>query len=275
MCGKACNDTSVPSKLAIRFAVGATTLALLTVLERRFPLRHQRHPANRRLVVNLAVGAIGFAAVTLAYGVVVLGAIDWAADHQVGVVRWLALPGWVAVPLIVILLDYTLWIWHWLNHRVALLWRFHAAHHADLDLDASTALRFHPGELLLSLPFRAVQVVVIGATLWPLFIWEGLLFAFTQFHHSNLRLPERADGMLSHAIITPRLHGIHHSRRPAELHANFGTLLSVWDRLHRVRVTDVAQDSIDIGLPHQADSRALGVTASLGVPFHRGVPSRV
>ena len=264
----------MPSRLAIRFAVGAATLIALTVLERRFPLRRPRHRANRRLVVNLALGAIGFAGVTAAYGVVVLAAVDWSADRGLGLVRWLTLPGWVAAPLIVILLDYTLWIWHWLNHRVGLLWRFHAAHHADLDLDASTALRFHPGELLLSLPFRAVQVVVIGATLWPLFIWEGLLFVFTQFHHSNLRLPERADRALSQVIITPRLHGIHHSRRPAELHTNLGTLLSLWDRLHRVRVTDVAQDSIDIGLPHQADPHALGVTASLAVPFHRSVPPR-
>nr|MBA3405711.1 fatty acid hydroxylase [Gemmatimonadaceae bacterium] len=84
----------------------------------------------------------------------------------------------------------------------------------------------------------------------------------------------RADRFLSHAIITPRLHGIHHSRRPAELHANFGTLLSIWDRLHRARVTDVAQGSIDVGLPHQAESQALGVTASLAMSFHRSVPPR-
>jgi sterol desaturase/sphingolipid hydroxylase (fatty acid hydroxylase superfamily) len=264
----------VPSKLAIRFAIGAATLIALTLLERRFPLRRQRHRANRRLVVNLAVGAIAFAGVTLVYGVVVLAAVHGADERGLGLVRWLALPRWVAVPLIVVLLDYTLWIWHWLNHRVVMLWRFHAAHHADLDLDASSALRFHPGELLLSLPFRACQVVLIGATLWPLFIWEGLLFVFTQFHHSNLRLPERADRVLSQLVITPRLHGIHHSRRPAELHANFGTLLSIWDRLHRARVTDVAQDTIDIGLPHQGDPSALGVTASLMVPFHRSAPPR-
>lgn len=262
------------AKLAIRFAVGAVTLVVLTVLERRFPLRRPRYRANRRLVVNLAVGAIAFVGVAFAYGVIVVPAADWAAHRGIGLVRWLALPGWLAAPLIVILLDYTLWTWHWLNHRVGLLWRFHAAHHADLDLDASTALRFHPGELLLSLPFRAVQVVVLGATLWPLFVWEGLVLVFTQLHHSNLRLSERVDRGLSQLIITPRLHGIHHSRRPAELHANFGTLLSVWDRLHRARVADVAQDAIDIGLPHQAEPRALGVAASLMVPFHRSVPPR-
>ena len=115
---------------------------------------------------------------------------------------------------------------------------------------------------------------MIGATLWPLFIWEGLVFVFTQFHHGNLRLPGRVDRMLSQAIITPRLHGIHHSRRPEELHRNFGTLLSVWDRLHGSRVTEVDQASIDVGIPHQADVSALGVTASLAVPFHRNGPPR-
>lgn len=264
----------MPSKVAIRFAVGATTLVALTILERRFPLRRQRHRANRRLVVNLAVGTVAFACVAVVYGVVVLAAVDWSADHGTGLVRWLALPDWVAAPVTLVLLDYTLWIWHWLNHRVALLWRFHAAHHADLDMDASTALRFHPGELLLSLPFRAVQVVLIGATLWPLFVWEGLVLVLTQFHHSNLRISERADRLLSQVIITPRLHGIHHSRRPAELHANFGTLLSLWDWLHRVRVTNVTQDSLDIGLPRQADPHALGVAESLLRPFHRSAPPR-
>ena len=179
----------------------------------------------------------------------------------------------LATVLAVLLLDYTLWQWHWLNHHVGFLWRFHAAHHADLDLDASTALRFHPGELLLSVPFRAVQVIVLGVSAGPLVLWETLVLAFILFHHSNLRLPARLEKILGLLVITPRVHGIHHSRRPSELHRNFGTLTSVWDRLHGLRVTDVPQDTIEIGLPAQP-THQLGFGETLAVPFHREVPLR-
>lgn len=255
-----------------RVVVSVGVFAALTALERRFRLRPVRHRANRRLVINLAVGTIAFGLVAIAHGTIVVGAVALAERHHVGIVRWLGLPPMVAAPVVMVLLDYTLWVWHWLNHRVPGLWRFHAAHHADLDLDASTALRFHPGELTLSLPFRALQVVVIGASLAPLVAWEGLVFVLVVFHHSNLRLPAPLDAALGQIMITPRLHGIHHSRHPAELHRNFGTLLSIWDRLHGVRVTMVSQETIDIGLPQQANEHALGIRASLALPFQRVAP---
>lgn len=258
--------------LLLRMMVGAGAFVALTALERKFPLRQPRHRASRRLVVNLVIGAAAFGLVALAYATIVSSAVSWAEQHEMGIVRWLGLPWWIAAPVVVVLLDYTLWVWHWLNHASRGLWRFHAAHHADLDLDTSTALRFHPGELALSLLFRAMQVVVIGASLGALVFWEGLVFVFVQFHHSNLRLPARIDGALSHVIITPRLHGIHHSRRPSELHSNFGTLLSIWDRVHGLRVTEVAQSTIDIGLPHQPGDHALGVAGSLALPFGHPPP---
>jgi sterol desaturase/sphingolipid hydroxylase (fatty acid hydroxylase superfamily) len=263
----------MPLSFVVRTLVALVVFASFTVLERRVPLRRPRHATNRRLAINVALGALAFGAIALAYRAMVLSSVRWSADHEIGVVRWIPMPRWIAAPLAIVLLDYTLWMWHWLNHRVAFLWRFHAAHHADLDLDASTALRFHPGEMLLSLPVRAAQVAVIGVSLGPLVAWELLVFACTQFHHSNLALPERVDRALSRAVITPRLHGIHHSRRPGELHANFGTILALWDRLHRVRVVDVPQDTIDVGLPGQAP-HALGLPASLAVPFHRRAPAR-
>ncbi|MDQ3340813.1 MAG: sterol desaturase family protein [Myxococcota bacterium] len=261
-------------RTALRFALLLASFVTLTIAERRRPLRRPTNPANRRLVINLVVGAVGFGALALLYNGVVVRTVRWSAEREVGLLRWLEIPEWVASPLAVVLLDYTLWHWHWLNHRVPLLWRFHAAHHADLDLDASTALRFHPGELVLSLPFRAAQVALLGVALGPLLVWETLVALFVQFHHSNLRLPTRFERVLGGLIITPRIHGIHHSRRPRELHSNFGTLLSLWDRLHGLRVVDVPQDSIAIGLPHQRDRRALGARASLRLPFARRIPSK-
>jgi len=146
----------------VRLALGATVFTALVLAERAWPLRRATQWKWRRVFINLAIGALGGAALALVYGPVVLGSVERARGVEFGLLRWIPLPGWLAAALAVILLDYTLWIWHWLNHRVPLLWRFHAAHHADLDVDASTAFRFHIGELLLSVPFRALQVAFIG-----------------------------------------------------------------------------------------------------------------
>ena len=259
--------------MPVRLVLGAVTLASLTLGERLRPLRRPVGSAWRRLAVNLAVAALAFGAVALVYGTVVVGAIAWAERHGVGLVRWLGVPSTIASVLAVVLLDYTLWHWHWLNHRVGVLWRFHAAHHADVDLDASTALRFHPGELVISVLYRALQVIAIGVSLDALAAWETLVLVFTMFHHSNLRLGSRFERVLGAVVITPRVHGIHHSRRPRELHSNFGTLSSVWDRLHGLRVTEVDQASIEIGIPGEA-SRVLGVAATLALSFRAEVPAR-
>ena len=259
--------------IVVRLLIGAVAFASLTLAERIRPLRRTVGSTPRRIAINLAIAALAFSAVALVYGTIVGGAVAWADRNGVGLTRWLAVPWPIANVLVVVLLDYTLWHWHWLNHRVGVLWRFHAAHHTDLDLDASTALRFHPAELLLSVPFRALQVVAIGASMPALAVWETAVLVSTMFHHSNLRIAPRLERILGWIVITPRVHGIHHSRRPRELHRNFGTISSAWDRLHRVRVTEVDQATIEIGIPGQSE-RLLGVAATLSVPFHREAPPR-
>ena len=259
--------------ILVRLALGMVAFGSLTLGERIRPLRRTVGSTSRRLLVNLAIAVLAFGAVALVYGTVVGGAVAWADNHDVGLLRWLAAPGPIAGVLAVVLLDYTLWHWHWLNHRVGVLWRFHAAHHTDLDMDASTALRFHPGELLLSVPFRALQVVAIGASMPALATWETLVLVFTMFHHSNLRIAPRFERILGWIVITPRIHGIHHSRRPRELHRNFGTISSIWDRLHRARVTDVNQATIVIGIPGQSEG-VLDVATTLSLSFHREPPPR-
>lgn len=256
-----------------RVALASLVYVALYFAERKWPLRRFMDAGLRRVAVNLAIGALAFSAVGVIYGSVVVGALTWSERNAFGLIRVFGASGWVAGLLAVVLLDYTLWHWHWLNHRVGFLWRMHAAHHADLDLDASTALRFHPGELLLSVPYRALQVSLLGVSAGPLVVWETLVLVFILFHHSNLQLPRRLEDALGKFVITPRVHGIHHSRRPRELHSNFGTLLSWWDRLHRSRVVDVPQATIEVGLPKQS-ARALGLSDALLLPFRREAPPR-
>jgi sterol desaturase/sphingolipid hydroxylase (fatty acid hydroxylase superfamily) len=259
---------------AIRVALGGGVLIPLLIGEQARPLRRVTQPKCRRVVINVAFGGLGGAAVALIYGPLVIGPAEQARHAGIGVVRWLHLPAWASAFLAFVLLDYTLWIWHLLNHRVPLLWRFHAAHHVDLDLDASTALRFHPGELLLSVPFRALQVAVIGVDVPVLLAWEAALLVATEFHHSNLRLPLKLERVLRALFVTPRMHGIHHSIAPREVNSNFGTLLTAWDRLHRTFVHGVRQRDIVIGLAEYRDLDLLRFLNSLAFPFTSGLRPR-
>jgi sterol desaturase/sphingolipid hydroxylase (fatty acid hydroxylase superfamily) len=179
----------------------------------------------------------------------------------------LGLPRWAEEALAFLLLDYTLWVWHVLTHRWPPLWSYHAVHHADLDLDASTGIRFHPVEMLASVPWRLAQVVLIGAGPRALGRWQSALFLSVLFHHSNLRLPLRLERALAHVFVTPRQHGIHHSVLRDEMDSNWSSLLNVWDRLHGTLRLDVPQDAITIGLPSPRDPRALAFPRLMTMPF--------
>ena len=255
--------------IPLRLAVGGALLAVLFVAEERWPLRARVEPKLVRWARNLAFIAIGGAALAFTYRPLVLGALARSASADFGLLHRLTLPPWLAVVAAIVLLDATLWVWHVMNHRLPLLWRFHASHHADLDLDASTAVRFHFGELLLSVPYRAGQVALIGVDVGTLFLWETLLLGFTIFHHSNLRLPIAVERALRAAIVTPRLHGIHHSTVARELNSNFGTILTAWDRLLGTFRTGVPQARIQIGLAEIRDPHELGLVRALALSFGR------
>jgi sterol desaturase/sphingolipid hydroxylase (fatty acid hydroxylase superfamily) len=175
--------------------------------------------------------------------------------------------------LAVVLLDYTLYIWHVLTHRVPWLWRFHLVHHVDRDLDASTALRFHAGELALSIPWRAAQIAAIGVPPDALRIWQNMLLLSILFHHSNVELPIDVERLVARIIVTPRLHGIHHSDVPEETDSNWSSGLTVWDYLHRTLRCDVPQQAITIGVAAYATAADVTLANSLALPFGAQRPS--
>src|SRR4029079_14575712 len=130
---------------------------------------------------------------------------------------------WLEVLLAVVLLDYTLYVWHVLTHQVPWLWRVHRVHHADLDLSASTALRFHFAEMIASVPWRLAQIVAIGASPLTLAVWQIVTLLAILFHHANVAVPVAVERWLCHLIVTPRMHGIHHSIIRDEADANWST----------------------------------------------------
>ena len=250
-----------------RALVLVAVLGGLAWLERRRPLRVRTQRSGRRTAINLAMAGISAVVTGPLQAAVSARATTWAEDRRFGLTRWIPMPRWLARAIGVVLLDYTLWHWHRVNHRSALLWSMHASHHADLDLDVSTALRFHVGELLASVPVRAAQIIVLGIDRATLRGWETALLVAIAFHHANLRLPARVDSALSTVLITPRLHGIHHAARPDRLDTNFGTLLAIWDVLHGTRDSDLEQADLAVGLPHTVGGSTPGLLDSLRLPL--------
>jgi sterol desaturase/sphingolipid hydroxylase (fatty acid hydroxylase superfamily) len=219
------------------------------------------------------VAAAGAAALQVTEKPLAAALTSLVERRRVGLLKVLRLPLWAEVAAAVVLLDYTLYLWHVLTHRVPFLWRFHLVHHIDLDLDASTALRFHFAELAVSVPWRAAQILLIGVSPLALSVWQTLLLVSILFHHSNVRLPIELERRLNFLVVTPRMHGIHHSTRKGETDSNWSSGLTVWDRLHGTLRLDVPQDAITIGVPAYRDPREVGLVHVLKMPFGEERPA--
>lgn len=239
-------------------AVIATTWGVALLFESLAPLRRSVESKLRRIARNLTTSGLSLLTAVVLEALLVVPVARWASAHEVGLLHVLPLSPTAEMAVAVLLFDYSLWWWHWLHHHVPFFWRFHLVHHVDRDLDASTALRFHFGEHALSFLYRCVQVTLIGATLSMIWLWQTILFASILFHHSNMRLPVGVERLLVRLIVTPRMHGIHHSQRRGEALTNFSSLLTVWDRLHRTLLLAVPQAAVTIGVP--AYSRPEDVT---------------
>jgi sterol desaturase/sphingolipid hydroxylase (fatty acid hydroxylase superfamily) len=242
-------------------------LLILVFAEQLWPLRRTVEPKLRRIVRNLTTGGVSLAILTLLQAPLLVPVAHWAERSRFGVLHVMEWPVWLELAVAILVLDYTLWWWHWANHKIPFLWRFHLPHHIDLDLDASTALRFHFGELTLSIGYRCAQIILIGTTTYTLWIWQTILFASILFHHSNVRLPVALERWILWLIVTPRMHGIHHSTRLNETNSNWSSLVSWWDFLHRTLLLNVPQQEIAIGVPAHQGPRDVTIGKVLTLPF--------
>jgi sterol desaturase/sphingolipid hydroxylase (fatty acid hydroxylase superfamily) len=249
------------------------TFAALWWLERRRPLRRAVEPTARRHARNAAMAGLSAAALQVADRPLLAPLARWVERRRRGLLKLLRLPGWLEVPLALVLMDYTLYLWHVLLHRVPLLWRFHVVHHVDLDLDASTALRFHFGELLLSVPWRAAQVVLLGVSPRALSAWQTATVMEVLFHHSNVELPYGVERVLCRLIVTPRMHGIHHSVVHDETDSNWSSGLTLWDRLHGTLRLNVPQQGVTIGVPAYRDPHEVTLPKIVVMPFEAQRPA--
>jgi sterol desaturase/sphingolipid hydroxylase (fatty acid hydroxylase superfamily) len=251
----------------------AGTFIALVLSEWRRPLRRSLESKLRRNARNIGVAGFGALAIRVVETPLVIPLARLVERRGWGLLNQLGLPGWLKTAMAALLLDYTLYLWHVLTHKVPLLWRFHQVHHVDLDLDASTALRFHFGELALSAPWRAAQVWLIGVSPLALSIWQTAGLVEIMFHHSNLELPIQVERWLSRFVVTPRLHGIHHSTIQEEANSNWSSGLTIWDWLHGTLRLNIPQQAITIGVRSYSDSSELTLPRVLEIPFQEQRPS--
>ncbi len=247
----------------------ASIVSVLFLLERVIPLRRTKRSLLGRIWVNIVFAILAFATVSLAVRPAAMWMLDWTGRASFVLLNLMAVPVVVRLVLTFLLMDLTFYWWHRANHRLPLLWRFHIVHHMDPDMDVTTAFRFHFGELFFSSAFRVVQIGLIGPPLWAYAAYELVFQAGTFFHHSNVRLPIRYERLLNFMLVTPRMHGIHHSQVRNENNSNYSTLFPWWDRLHRTLYLNIPQAAVEIGIPaytRVTDNRLWSV---LVIPFRK------
>ena len=240
----------------------------LVLLELRRPLRKgENEPKLRRNVRNMAVAGASAIAVTLTAMPVTMPLTRLVQRRRWGLVKWLRLPLWIEVSVALVLLDYLLYLWHVIFHRVPFLWRFHQVHHVDLDMDVSTAIRFHFGEMAMSTALQVVQILTIGVSPLTFSIWNTWLLSEIAFHHSNVELPYRVERWLCRFIVTPRMHGIHHSIVPEEVNSNWSSGLTVWDWLHGTLRLNVPQNHLTLGVAAYPNVEQVVLPKLMEMPF--------
>lgn len=253
--------------LGASIAVG--TFGALLYLENRRPLRRSTESKLIRNARNLTVAGFAAVALQLAEQPIAAPLTKLVERKKIGLLKIFRLPPILELILAVILMDYTLYVWHVLTHKIPFLWRFHAVHHVDLDLDASTALRFHFAEMIISVAWRSAQILTIGVSPVSFAAWQMFLFPSILFHHSNVRLPIELERKISRFFVTPRIHGIHHSIVKNEIDSNWSSGLTVWDFLHGTLKTDVPQNEIIIGIPTYQKSEEVTLPKILSMPFEK------
>ena len=212
-------------------AAAAAALAILWALEGAAPLFTGRAARSAHGVRNLAVGAIAAGARALVFPAVLLWATAAAAEHRLGLLHLLDWPWWAGLVLAIVLLDGWHYAWHLISHKTPFLWRFHAVHHHDEAVDATTAFRFHAGDILLASLAVVAAVPILGLGIGHILSYELLMVPVSVFHHANIRIPERVDHVLRIVLVTPRMHFVHHSRWQPETDSNYSSIFSFWDRL--------------------------------------------
>ncbi len=253
--------------MAIKTLFILAWLIVIFLLEGVFPHYKNRAHRIKHAVPHVLTALINGLLTRLMLAILTIKTIGWAEQFSLGLTHRIPFSAYSKTIIIFILFDIWMYFWHMANHRISFLWLFHRAHHADTDMDTTTALRFHPGELVISTVIRLPVLIILGMSFSEVVLFETMLNASTLFHHSNLAIPEKWDRMLRAVIVTPNMHRVHHSVERFETNSNYTSLLSIWDRLFRSFRKREDTRTITIGLPRFREGKWQRLRGFLLTPF--------
>jgi sterol desaturase/sphingolipid hydroxylase (fatty acid hydroxylase superfamily) len=249
---------AIPALLLILFAIAETIWPRRALVIGRHP-RWLTH--SLFFLTNAVIGRL------LSFVIVVGVAASWAAENSFGLFQLTDWPWWAEAVAAFVILDFAIWLQHFAMHRFPLLWRMHAVHHSDRDLDATTALRFHPFELIVSTFYKSAWVALLGVPVLVALAFELWLNANALFNHSNIKLPARADRWLRRILVTPDMHLVHHSIIPSDQRQNYGFALTIWDRIFGTYAAYQSEQPIGLASIQNIEPAQIGW--SLKQPFHQ------
>lgn len=262
---------NVPTVFRAGMLVGG--IFLFWVIEGVFPLFQFEYKKLRHAALNLVLNGI-FLVIGLAFAGLLVWSSAYVNEHAFGVLHWVELPLWAQAVLGVLLLDFFgAYLIHWIEHKIPILWRFHLVHHSDTTVDVTTGLRHHPGEAVFRMIFTIIGVIIVGAPIWIVFLYQSISALFAHLTHANIRMPKKLDRALSWIFITPLMHKVHHHYTQPLTDTNYGNIFAVWDRLFgtfaQVEDTNDLRYGIDT---HMEDSENGHLGNLLKIPFQKYRP---
>ncbi|MBE0454376.1 sterol desaturase family protein [Roseovarius autotrophicus] len=263
------SDTILSAEPVIRLTVFLGLLFAMMIWELSAPRRRQDIPRVLRWTNNLGLVVLDTVILRLSFPILAVGLAAIGEARGWGLFNNLPAPGWLAILVSVLLLDLAIYLQHVLFHAVPGLWRLHRMHHADLEFDATTGLRFHPVEIVMSMAIKLAVVAALGPPAVAVLIFEVLLNGTALFNHGNIDLPRRVDRWLRLIVVTPDMHRVHHSLDPRETNSNYGFNLPWWDRLLGTYVAQPAKghEGMEIGIEQFRTRRDLWLDRMLVQPL--------
>ncbi len=254
---------------SIRMAVFFGLFALLALSEWLKPRRKLTASKSHRWFTNIAIVLLDSLLVRLIFPAAAVGVALWAGAQGYGLFNVIGVPLWLAIVVSFLALDFAVWFSHVLSHKVPMFWRFHRMHHSDRDIDVTTAIRFHPIEIVLSMLWKVAWVIALGAPAVAVILFEIALNGTAMFNHSNWKLPLGLDRVLRLFVVTPDMHRVHHSSINRETDSNYGFNMPWWDRIFGTYIDqpELGHDGMEIGLAEWQDERPTKLGWSLSVPF--------
>ncbi len=247
--------------------ISIASFVVIYWLESIFPYFTSRHDRVRHGVSNIALGGLNGVVSGFLFPIMILNGIEWAQTNSFGLLHFISGPPFIKAILAFVFFDLWMYLWHRANHRVKFLWRFHRTHHTDCEMDTTTAIRFHPGEIALSFLARFAVIPLLGISYLYLVIYEACLQPIILFHHSNVAFPERWDRIFRACIVTPNMHRVHHSQEGPEFNSNYSSVFSFWDRIFATFKRREDTHKIIFGLKILQDTKWQGLKGMLITPF--------